>query len=216
MQNTTLQVITVFMGFFAIMNPIGNVPIFLALSQDYSKKNQKKVALTGVVWAFTIVTIFTVGGHFFFKLFGITLPAFQIAGGLILFVIGYQMLNGKSNIMHHDPNMSEAELEQEAKMVGITPLALPILAGPGTISTAMNFVGIQGTYINIAIVVGIFLVMCVITYFTFISGKWLMTKLSPSFLKVMSRIMGLILAVIAIQMLIMGIGGAIETYNTMK
>ena len=204
------------MGFFAIMNPIGNVPIFLALSQDYSKKNQKKVALTGVVWAFTIVTIFTVGGHFFFKLFGITLPAFQIAGGLILFVIGYQMLNGKSNIMHHDPNMSEAELEQEAKMVGITPLALPILAGPGTISTAMNFVGIQGTYINIAIVVGIFLVMCVITYFTFISGKWLMTKLSPSFLKVMSRIMGLILAVIAIQMLIMGIGGAIETYNTMK
>lgn len=210
----TLHVLTIFMGFFAIMNPLGNVPIFIALVKGYDKDIQRKVAITSVVTAFTIVAIFSVFGHYIFQLFGITLPAFQIAGGLILFVIGYNMLNAKTNTIHQDVPTSLQEIKKEAKFLGITPLGIPILAGPGTISAAMNFIAANSSIVNIFVVVGIFLVMCILTFLAFISGRWITQKVDSNIITVISRIMGLILTIIAIQMLIMGIGGAVTAYQS--
>ncbi len=90
-----LHGITVFMGFFAMLNPIGNLPVFLGMVQDFDDRTQKKVALRAVLAAFIIIAVFTVFGHIIFRMFGITLPAFQIAGGIIVFIIGFQMLNAK-------------------------------------------------------------------------------------------------------------------------
>ena len=97
MQDTAtplLHAFTVFMGFFAIMNPIANVPIFLSLTSGDDEKTTTTVALRSVLLAFLIVTAFSIAGKLIFDLFGLTLPAFRIAGGLVVFLIGFKMLQG--------------------------------------------------------------------------------------------------------------------------
>jgi multiple antibiotic resistance protein len=207
-----LHGITVFMGFFAMLNPIGNLPVFLGMVQEFDAKTQKRVAARAVLAAFIIITVFTVFGHIIFRMFGITLPAFQIAGGIIVFIIGFQMLNAKENHIHSQ-TPEEVELRnQEAHDMAISPLGIPLLAGPGTISTAMNFVGVEKSILNVILVIAIFGLMCLITYLLFIYSRKLAEKIGPSMLKVVSRIMGLILAVIAVQMLINGIEGTIKLF----
>jgi multiple antibiotic resistance protein len=207
-----LHGITVFMGFFAMLNPIGNLPVFLGMVQDFDARTQKKIALRAVLAAFIIITVFTVFGHIIFRMFGITLPAFQIAGGIIVFIIGFQMLNAKENPIHSQ-TQEEKDLQREAASdMAISPLGIPLLAGPGTISTAMNFVGVEKSILNVILVIAIFGLMCLITYLLFVSSNVLAKKIGPSMLKVVSRIMGLILAVIAVQMLINGIEGTIKLF----
>lgn len=207
-----LHSITVFMGFFAMLNPVGNLPVFLGMVQEFDAETQKKVAFRATLAAFIIITIFCIFGHIIFRLFGITLPAFQIAGGIIVFIIGFQMLNAKGNLLHfHVSDEKEKKIEAASQMA-ISPLGIPLLAGPGTISTAMNFVGSQKTILNVLLVIAIFGVMCVITYILFVSSRKLATRINPNLLRVVSRIMGLILAVIAVQMMINGIEGTITLF----
>jgi multiple antibiotic resistance protein len=208
-----LHSITVFMGFFAMLNPIGNIPVFLGLVNDFDKQTQNRVALRSVTVAFIIIAFFSIFGHIIFRLFGITLPAFQVAGGIIVFIIGFQMLNAKENPIHAQTQVEKDQITSVANDLAISPLGIPLLAGPGTISSAMNFVGIEKSVINALLVIGIFAIMCVITYFLFLSSRKIASRTSPSILKAVSRIMGLILAVIAVQMLINGIEGTIDLFH---
>ena len=212
-QDLYLHAITVFMGFFAMLNPIGNLPVFLSMVQEFDEKTQKKVAFRAVLAAFIIIAIFSIFGHIIFQVFGITLPAFQIAGGIIVFIIGFQMLNAKENPIHSQSPEEKDQLVKAAHDMAISPLGIPLLAGPGTISTAMNFVGVEKSFLNVILVIVIFGIMCIITYYLFISARYVAAKVSTSMLKVVSRIMGLILAVIAIQMLIIGIEGTIMMFQ---
>lgn len=211
-----LHGITVFMGFFAMLNPIGNIPVFLGMVQDFDKKTQNKVALRATLTAFTIIAIFCVFGHIIFRLFGITVPAFQIAGGIIVFIIGFQMLNAKENPIHSQSPEEKDQMMKIAHDMAISPLGIPLLAGPGTISTAMNFVGAEKSFSNVIVVIVIFGVMCLITYLLFVSSRVIARRINPGMLKVVSRIMGLILAVIAVQMIINGIEGTIDIFNQGK
>jgi multiple antibiotic resistance protein len=208
-----LHTITVFMGFFAMLNPIGNLPVFLGLVADFDEKMQKKIARRALIAAFLIIAFFSIFGHIIFRMFGLTVPAFQIAGGVIIFIIGFQMLNAKENPIHAQSTEEKEQMTQVAHDMAISPLGIPLLAGPGTISTAMNFVGAEKSLLNVVLVVVTFAVMCLITYFLFISGRKLAKVIHPSMMKVVSRIMGLILAVIAVQMLINGIEGTIVLFN---
>ena len=208
-----LHGITVFMGFFAMVNPIGNLPVFIGMVQDFDKKTQKKVAMRATTTAFIIIAIFCIFGHIIFRVFGITVPAFQIAGGIIVFNIGFQMLNAKENPIHAQSLEEKEQMKQVAHDMAITPLGIPLLAGPGTISTAMNFVGAEKSMKNVIMVIVIFGIMCFITFLLFVSSRMIASKINPGMLKVVSRIMGLILAVIAVQMMINGIEGTIDIFN---
>jgi len=208
-----LHGITVFMGFFAMMNPLGNIPIFLGMVKDFDEETQNKVALRSVLAAFIIIVVFCIFGHIIFRMFGITLPAFQIAGGIIVFIIGFQMLNARDNSIHTQTQEEKDQMAKEAGDMAISPLGIPLLAGPGTISTAMNFVGVEKSVWNGLLVIGIFSLICVITYFMFLSARKISKKINPGILKVISRIMGLILSVIAVQMFINGIEGTIDIFH---
>ena len=208
-----LHGITVFMGFFAMLNPVGNLPVFIGMVSDFDRNTQRKVALRAVIVAFSIIAIFSIFGHIIFRMFGITLPAFQIAGGLIVFVMGFNLLNGKDSSMHSQAPMAREDMEKLAEDMAITPLGTPLLAGPGTISAAMNFVGAEKSVLNAGLVITIFGLMCLITYFLFISSRKLAASVNPGILKVVTRMMGLILCVIAIQMLITGIEGTIHLFQ---
>jgi len=190
------------MGLFAIMNPVANTPIFLGLTSDESDSVRRKVARRALLYAFLAVAAFCFGGAAIFHLFGITLPAFRITGGVLVFWIGFQMLHGEQSRVH---NPSEADQNLDAQLeVAVSPLAVPILAGPGTITTAMSFAS-DGNPWTLPITIGAFFVLCLITYVFFVSGEGLIRYIGHGGAKVVTRFMGLILAVIGVQMLVEGI-----------
>jgi multiple antibiotic resistance protein len=133
-------------------------------------------------------------------------------GGILVALIGYQMLHGEQSAVHQ-PHADDQQASQEAALgIAVTPLAIPILAGPGTIATAMSFAS-GGGLADVVITIAAFAVLCLITYAFFIYGEALVRFLGKSGLSVITRIMGLILAVIGVQMLITGVTGAIHAYH---
>ncbi len=201
--------LSVFMGFFAIMNPIANTPIFLGLTADDSPNIRRRIAIKALLMVFGLIVSFSLLGKLIFDLFGITMPAFQIAGGVLVGLIGYQMLHGDQSQMHQLKPSDRKSDPETALSIAITPLAIPILGGPGTIATAMNFAS-TGGIVEILTTIATFSLLCLITYGFFISGQRLVNFLGQSGLSVVTRIMGLILTVIGVQMLIDGISGAIK------
>lgn len=190
--------LTVFTGFFAIMNPIANTPIFLGLVEDRDKSNRKAIARTSCVTAFCIVVFFVLLGRTLFHVFGITIPAFKITGGLLLFYVGFEMLQSKPSKIHHQ---QEVELDDG---IAISPLAIPILAGPGTIVTAMNDVT-AGGLVRIIIVIVIFALMVLLTYLAFSLSEQIVKWLGNHLITVVGKIMGLILAIMGTEMALEGI-----------
>lgn len=190
--------ITVFMGFFAMMNPIANTAVFVGLTTEQSKTERRNTAIKALLCAFMIVAAFCLLGKAIFDLFGITLPALRLAGGILVFLVGYHMLQGNPSKLH-----SENEENTDKKDVAISPLALPILAGPGTIATAMNY-SAAGNALHIVITIAAFALLCLITLVCFLFGPKLVDKLGESGISIITRLMGLILAVIGMQMLIQG------------
>ncbi len=190
--------ITVFTGFFAIMNPIANTPIFLGLVEGNDEVSKKRIARTATITAFIIVVAFIFLGKYIFELFGITIPAFKITGGLLIFHVGFDMLQSKKSKMHHQEDIEPDD------GIAISPLAIPILAGPGTIITAMNNVT-GGNYLHVGIVIGIFALMIFLTYLAFSLSDLIVKKIGTNLITVIGKIMGLILAIMGTGMVIEGI-----------
>ena len=207
MDNLIGHSITVFLAFFAVMNPIANAAAFVGLTSDQDKAVRKRTALKSIVTAFCIILFFCVLGKTIFELFGITLPALRITGGVLIFLVGFHMLQGQPSKMHlPQKDLIENDPGDEAN-VAISPLAIPILAGPGTIATAMNY-SATGSHVESAITIAAFSLLCVITFLAFLSGDRLIQILGRSGMDVVTRLMGLILAVVGTQMLIQGIHDA--------
>ncbi|MCK5361499.1 MAG: MarC family protein [Gammaproteobacteria bacterium] len=199
--------ITVFLAFFAVMNPIANAAAFIGLTGGQDNASRKQTAIRSILTAFCIILFFCILGKAIFELFGITLPALRITGGVLIFLVGFHMLQGQPSKMHV-PQEGPAERDPtEEPNVAISPLAIPILAGPGTIATAINY-SATGSYVQSAITIAAFSVLCVITFVAFLSGDRLIRILGRSGMDVVTRLMGLILAVVGTQMLIRGIHGA--------
>ena len=190
--------LTVFTGFFAIMNPIANTPVFLGLVGDRDASERKSIAKTSCITAFLIVLFFVIIGKYLFELFGITIPAFKITGGILLFYVGFEMLQSKRSKIHHNEDIEPDD------GVAISPLAIPILAGPGTIVTAMNYIT-DGSIIHIAIVIVIFALMVYLTYLAFSLSELIVKKIGNHLITVIGKIMGLILAIMGAGMTIEGI-----------
>ncbi len=190
--------LTVFTGFFAIMNPIANIPVFLGLVGDQDKQSKRAIAKTASITAFIIVVSSVILGKYIFQLFGITIPAFKITGGILIFYVGFEMLMSKKSSIH-TPGSKEDD-----HSMAVSPLAIPILAGPGTIITAMNNVT-DGSLVHIAIVIAIFAFMILLTYLAFNVSDVIVKKLGKNIITVIGKIMGLILAIMGAGMVIEGI-----------
>jgi multiple antibiotic resistance protein len=190
--------LTVFIGFFAIMNPIANVPIFLSLVQDADTTAKSRINKKATFTAFLIVLIFAILGKFIFEIFGITIPAFKITGGILVFYIGFEMLQSKKSTVKHLQYIAVDE------NIAISPLAIPILSGPGTIVTAMNFVT-TADYLHIGIVILIFAIICYLTFIAFSLGVLIVEKIGNNLITVIGKIMGIIIAIIGVNMIIEGI-----------
>lgn len=197
--------LTVFMAFFAIMNPVANTTVFAGLTGSMGKPEQTRIAVKSLIIAFVIIFLFSVLGKSIFHLFGITLPALRIAGGILVFLVGYHMLQGKNSKLHTAQESNELD-------VAVSPLAVPLLAGPGTIATAMNY-SAAGGWEEITVTVLAFAVLCLITFVCFIFSSNIISLIGASGLGIVTRLMGLILSVIGVQIIIIGINTLI-IHNT--
>ncbi|MFR2165730.1 MAG: MarC family protein [Streptococcus salivarius] len=190
-----------FMAFFAIMNPISNLPAYMALVADDSQKISRKIAFRSLLIAFVIITVFIFSGDFIFKVFGITIVSFRIAGGILVAVIGYHMING-----NHSPSykgMEQQAVNSDPMSIAISPLAMPLFAGPGTITTALSLA--NGGLRNQLITVVAFAILCLITYLLLRSAKQIAGFLGKNLMKIITKMMGLLLFSIGIQMIIVSV-----------
>ena len=190
--------ITVFMAFFAIMNPIVNIPIFVQLTEGFEERRKRNIARTSNIVSFLIVVSFILIGKYIFQVFGLTIPAFKVFGGILIFYIGFEMLQSKKSSIHHQGG------EELDEGIAISPLAIPVLAGPGTIVTAMNFV-VGANFVQVIITIFIMALMVLSTYLAFIYSSHIIRFLGKKNFVIVGKIMGLILGVLGANMLIQGI-----------
>lgn len=186
------------MAFFAIMNPLVNIPIFIKLTEGLEQPKKKAIAKTATLVAFIIVTTFILVGKYIFEIFGLTIPAFKVFGGILIFYIGFEMLQSKKpSIKHH-------EVEPFDEDLAVSPLAIPILAGPGTIVTAMNFAAVA-SFTQVFITILIFALFVFLTYWAFNFSEYLVRIIGHKNFKIIGKIMGIILGVLGANMLLEGI-----------
>lgn len=189
-----------FMAFFAILNSLGNMPVFISLTTADDPKVSRSIAKEALFISTISVVLFALVGKYIFYFFGIDLSALRIIGEIVIAIIGYDMLKGKSSSLQHNVDPKNPQIDEQMS-VAITPLAMPVLTGPGTIATSMNLADNH----NPIIVIIPFAILAFLTYFLFVYGELIIKKLGQNLLTVITRLMGLILAVIGTDMVIAGL-----------
>jgi len=192
-----------FPAVFFIMDPLGLLPIFVAITATDTPEKRRSTARRATLIAFGLMTFFTLFGSFVFKLFGISMSALKVAGGILLLMTATDMLRAQPSRTRSSP---EETHECEAKEdVAVVPLAMPLLAGPGSIATAMVLAA-RGPHWTFAIPVVVSIgVTCVITYLLLRAAGRLNRLLGTTGIAVLERIMGLLLAAIAVQFVADGV-----------
>jgi len=190
-----------FTSLLFIVDPVAVIPTYLVITQGQSMQQRHRTALRACIAAGLLMTVFGIAGTGIFKVFGITLPAFRIAGGLILWLVAMDMLRGQRSTQEGTEEIVEG---QEKEDVALTPLAMPMLAGPGAISTVMVLAGQSHTIVGNIAVYGSVWLTAVICWLTLRAGDRLVTILGQTGIRVMTRIMGLLLAAVAAQFVITG------------
>ena len=192
---------------FVILNPFGNVPILLSLTQGLSAESRRSVVARSSITALGILLAFALAGQFIFDLFHITIGAFRIAGGILLFVISLSMLYGEHSGTKITPK-EQAAAAQKAD-VAVSPMGTPMMAGPGTIVTVMSLMDQAKHWSDKSLVLLAIPIAIGVGYLILRLGPPLMLRLGEGGLRVMTRMMGLVLAVIAVQFVLNGVHDAL-------
>ena len=200
-----------FSSLFTLINPIGIVPIFIAMTDEYNKKERDMIAFKSVIFAFFILILFGVLGEFIFSFYNITIHGFRIAGGILLLKISFDMIESKRSRTRTTP--MEEKAAEEKNEIAYTPLAIPLIAGPGSIASIMILSSESSNWnhkITLFFALGTVLL---ITFLTLKLSKYLTKTFGRAGLRIMQRIMGLILMVISIEFILKGIKDSIQNWN---
>ena len=199
-----------FTSLITLVDPIGFAPIYLSLVDGMTKDEKKRVAKKGSITALIVLISFWLLGRLIFSIFGITVHAFRIAGGILFFKVGMDMLEAKISRRRSTP--AEEEEAGNKEDIGYTPIGIPLIAGPGAITSVMilSTEAIDLSH-KIMLLLAIILVM-MITYTTFITADKLTERFGRTGLRIMQRIMGLILMVMAVQFIINGVDPLIKDW----
>jgi len=190
---------------FFVVDPLAAVPAFLTMTASDSPGMRRSMALRASIASTIILVVFSVAGGLIFKLFGVTIPAFRIAGGIVLGLSALEMLRADRPSRETKEEISEGVDKVD---ISITPLAIPLLAGPGAISTVMVLRHQSDTWLASAPVFTGIMLTGIATYLLLLFSSTLQRMLGNTGIHVLSRIMGLVLAAIAVQFVLEGLRGA--------
>jgi multiple antibiotic resistance protein len=189
---------------FFLVDPLAAIPSFLAITLGADPARRRRMARKGALTCFIVLTTFAVCGQLIFRLFGITLPAFEIAGGVILLLIGLDMLQAKRSATQEASGDTEEGAAKED--AGIVPIGIPMLAGPGSISTVMVLVG-QVPSIwrwEMGAILGSITVTSLVSYWVLAGAGRVLKVLGETGIRVLVRVMGLLLVALAMQYFVNG------------
>ena len=190
-----------FTSFFTLTNPLGTMPVFLTMTQGMTEKERQAVVSRATLVAFITIMVFTFAGQFLFKFFGISTNGFRIAGGCIIFKIGFDMLQARYTPM----KLKDEEIREYADDISITPLGIPMLCGPGAIANAIVLMQDAHSYEMKAIQISIIAFIYLLTFFILRASTRLVKVLGETGNNVMMRLMGLILMVIGVECFVSGV-----------
>ena len=190
---------------FAIVDPIGTLPFFVALTEDFSDADREVMVRRSVLVLAGVLTVFAVAGRFLFKAFGFTLGAFEIAGGILLFMIAYDMLRGEITRTRLSAEDREDAIARRDEL-SVVPIGIPLLAGPGAIATVMIYEATAGSdpYVIGSTFVAI-LIVSVSAFLTLHYGQRILRAIGRVGVLALSRILGILLAAVGVQFVIYGI-----------
>ena len=203
--------ITSLISLFIIIDPLGNIFPYLALSAGFAPAPARALAWQACLSAFLILALFIVVGRLILQFFGITLPALQIAGGLILFRIAIDMLEGRGHFNRIDTSSSLNAADY--RDVPLVPLAFPLLSGPGSISTVLVLTSRSKNYQEDGLILLSLALVLLLTYLCFRFAQSLLSVLKESRIRLLTRIMGLIMAALAVQFVVEGLSAAFPSLH---
>jgi multiple antibiotic resistance protein len=186
----------------AIINPLSATPMYLALTDGYTSEHRRRTVRSAVLTAFAVLTVFALLGGTIFQLFGITIHAFRIAGGVIFFGIGMDMLQAKRSRVKTTEEEEREGMNKEE--VGVTPLGIPMITGPGAITTVMVLMTQARDPFFVGILFTAILLVLMLTFVVLSTAPRVVGFFGQTGLNVMTRIMGLLVTVIAVQFVVDG------------
>ena len=193
---------------FTVVNPLGITPIFAAMTERFSNVDQIRIARKGIITGSTVLIIFTLLGSFIFRFYGITVEAFQIMGGIIFFRSGLRMLDAQ--VGRSRTTQSERDEFKDSDELAISPIGVPLITGPGAITGVVILAGKGSSDLSIiALLVSVIITMTLF-YWILRAGNVLAKKIGITGMRVIERMMGLILMVIAVQFIINGLETIID------
>lgn len=196
-------IIAILASLISVVNPLGAVPVFLSLTPDYTRVERNKTALLTSIYFTLILTAFFWGGTYILGFFGISIYALRIAGGIVIMMSGFALLQGKFAKNRVTPKVREEAMEKDD--ISFTPMAMPMLSGPGSISLLIGFYSEFPDMMQRLTISGSILLMGVIIYFVLRMSPLLFKLLGVGGLKAISRIMGFIVIAISIEYIISGV-----------
>lgn len=189
-------------GLIAIVGPLGTVPLFLNFTENMQSQ-RKHIARVSAFAVACILTVTALGGAQILEFFSISIDGFRVAGGLLLLTIAFQMLEARMSRVMNTPE--EVEEALDSTHVGVVPLALPLLAGPGAISTVILFAQQSHEFIHRVVLIGICWLVALIVWVSFHLAPQIARHLSQTSMNIASRVMGLILAAMAVEFIVGGL-----------
>ena len=201
----TAFLITAFVTLFVIIDPIGLTPLFVALTQGIDARRRRFIALRACITAAVILILFAAFGEAVLGFIGISMPAFRIAGGLLLFLTALDMLFERRSKRRKEQS-DEAE-EEDGDDPSIFPVAIPLIAGPGSIATMILLAGQNPGTEGLLLVIGVMLAVVGVVLLFFMSAGLLERALGKTGINVITRLFGMLLAALAVQFVLDGLRG---------
>ena len=193
---------------FTVVNPLGITPIFAAMTERFSNVDQIRIARKGIITGSTVLIIFTLLGSFIFRFYGITVEAFQIMGGIIFFRSGLRMLDAQ--VGRSRTTQSERDEFKDSDELAISPIGVPLITGPGAITGVVILAGKGSSDLSIITLLVSVIITMTLFYWILRAGNVLAKKIGITGMRVIERMMGLILMVIAVQFIINGLETVID------
>lgn len=201
MNETVSFALLAFTSYFSIVNPFSTMPVFMTMTSELTPKAQRATAKRAVIAAFITMLGFAISGQLLFAFFGISADAFRIVGGIIFFQMGSDMLQARLGRV----KIKEDEVKSYVTDISITPLAIPLICGPGAITNSIVMMQDADSVAKKVVLIGMMVLILLITYLVLSASAMLSKMLGETGNKVMLRLMGLIVMVIAVEFFLSGL-----------
>ena len=196
-----------FVTLLMVVDPLGLAPIFAALTQGYPQKRKREAAIRGTALGAVILLLFAFAGDALLDALGIGIPAFRIAGGILLFLLALDMIFASPTGLRSRSVREQEEISYE-RDVSVFPLAIPLLAGPGAITTVLLYTGGRDPT-GIVVFVAVLLAVMILTLISLLLAPLLMRRFGETGSEVLTRVLGVLLAALAVQLVLDGIGASL-------